>query len=104
MIIFNDPAHSKERAKQKPLNLEEQQETVDAINMLLDKMVWTGVLAEARREYYEDKLQAFINDYQNLDHYRATTGGLICTDKAEYLGKPDFFQLKFSVNEDLNKE
>lgn len=68
MIHFNKP-DDKERAKAKPLTLEEESLAVNYIN---DLIRWSRVPVPGA---YDQLIQRLIHNYENLCHYKAYTSG-----------------------------
>lgn len=65
MLTINNPEHAKQRAKVKPLTLEDEQKIVLCLNMCIDDELPTTI------RY----LQRLIHNYENYRHFFEVVGG-----------------------------
>ena len=84
MLHYNTKEVSQERQQTKPLNLQEEELVVTIFNEMLNGN-WVRLKEE------KELLQQFVNNYQNLNHYKATTVGLWATDRPDLLDEEKGF-------------
>ena len=79
MIKFNDIESAKERKETPQLSLAQEVKVIEKLNELIG-------MAESRSGWSEEDnklLQDFVNNYQNMSHYVASTEGFVCTDEPD---------------------
>lgn len=90
-IVYNEPNDGERRVSACDITFEEEKEAIRELNKLCS--FFDEFSGDAKISF--NAIQKFVDNYQNLLHFKDISVGLYATDKEEYADKEDFFILEF---------
>jgi hypothetical protein len=100
-ITYNKPEDSERRSKVKEMTFEEEKQVAVLINKMYGICKSEG--SWLPNEEQKNLIQKFIDNYQNLNHHKVTTCGLLATDRPDIIKNSNlssdekglFFEIKY---------